>query len=71
MTSTLSLTHLQQLEADSIHIMREVVAETDRPVMLYSIGKDSFSIASHCSKSLIRQNSLSFNARIRRGNLVR
>ena len=41
MTSTLSLTHLQQLEADSIHIMREVVAETDRPVMLYSIGKDS------------------------------
>jgi sulfate adenylyltransferase subunit 2 len=36
-----SLTHLQRLEAESIHIMREVVAETDRPVMLYSIGKDS------------------------------
>ena len=36
-----TLTHLQQLEADSIHIMREVVAETDHPVMLYSIGKDS------------------------------
>ena len=35
------LTHLQQLEADSIHIMREVVAETERPVMLYSVGKDS------------------------------
>ncbi len=35
------LTHLQQLEADSIHIMREAVAETDNPVMLYSIGKDS------------------------------
>lgn len=35
------LTHLQQLEAESIHIMREVVAETDNPVMLYSIGKDS------------------------------
>lgn len=35
------LTHLKQLEADSIHIMREVVAETDNPVMLYSIGKDS------------------------------
>lgn len=35
------LTHLQRLEAESIHIMREVVAETDRPVMLYSIGKDS------------------------------
>ncbi|NNM62967.1 MAG: sulfate adenylyltransferase subunit CysD, partial [Steroidobacteraceae bacterium] len=36
-----TLTHLQRLEAESIHIMREVVAETDRPVMLYSIGKDS------------------------------
>lgn len=35
------LTHLQQLESDSIHIMREVVAETQNPVMLYSIGKDS------------------------------
>ncbi len=35
------LTHLQQLEAESIHIMREVVAEAKRPVMLYSIGKDS------------------------------
>lgn len=36
-----ALTHLQRLEAESIHIMREVVAETERPVMLYSIGKDS------------------------------
>ena len=36
-----SLTHLQRLEAESIHIMREVVAETEKPVMLYSIGKDS------------------------------
>jgi len=36
-----SLTHLQRLEAESIHIMREVVAEADRPVMLYSVGKDS------------------------------
>lgn len=35
------LTHLQRLEAEAIHIMREVVAEADRPVMLYSIGKDS------------------------------
>jgi sulfate adenylyltransferase subunit 2 len=35
------LTHLQRLEAESIHIIREVVAECDRPVMLYSIGKDS------------------------------
>ena len=37
----MNLTHLQRLEAESIHIMREVVAETDNPVMLYSIGKDS------------------------------
>lgn len=36
-----ALTHLQRLEAESIHIMREVVAETDKPVMLYSVGKDS------------------------------
>jgi sulfate adenylyltransferase subunit 2 len=36
-----ALTHLQRLEAESIHIMREVVAEAERPVMLYSMGKDS------------------------------
>ncbi len=35
------LTHLDQLEAESIHILREVMAETARPVMLYSMGKDS------------------------------
>ena len=35
------LTHLQRLEAESIHIFREVAAECERPVMLYSIGKDS------------------------------
>ncbi len=34
-------THLQRLEAESIHILREVVAEAERPVMLYSVGKDS------------------------------
>ena len=38
---TVRLTHLQRLEAESIHILRETVAETERPVMLYSIGKDS------------------------------
>ena len=37
----MTLTHLQRLEAESIHIMREVVAEADNPVMLYSIGKNS------------------------------
>jgi sulfate adenylyltransferase subunit 2 len=36
-----SLTHLQMLEAESIHIIREAVAESDNPVLLYSIGKDS------------------------------
>lgn len=38
---TASLTHLQRLEAESIHILREVVAEAEKPVMLYSVGKDS------------------------------
>jgi sulfate adenylyltransferase subunit 2 len=37
----MKLTHLQRLESESIHILREVVAECERPVMLYSIGKDS------------------------------
>jgi sulfate adenylyltransferase subunit 2 len=46
MTSTtlpdeLRMTHLKQLEAESIHIIREVVAQCERPVMMYSIGKDS------------------------------
>src|SRR6202161_4246817 len=35
------LTHLEQLEAESIHIIREAVAESEKPVLLYSIGKDS------------------------------
>ncbi len=37
----IQLTHLQKLEAESIHIIREVAATCDNPVMLYSIGKDS------------------------------
>lgn len=44
MTSTITtarLTHLQQLEAEAIHILREGVAESERPAMLYSVGKDS------------------------------
>ncbi len=41
MISTERLTHLKQLEAESIHIMREVVAEFENPAMLYSVGKDS------------------------------
>ncbi len=39
--SRYNLSHLDQLEAESVHIMREVVAEFERPVMLYSVGKDS------------------------------
>lgn len=39
--SPVALTHLQRLEAESIQIMREVVAEAEKPVMLYSVGKDS------------------------------
>jgi sulfate adenylyltransferase subunit 2 len=38
---TQTLTHLERLEAESIHIIREVVAEAEKPVMLYSVGKDS------------------------------
>ena len=41
MISTERLTHLKQLEAESIHIMREVIAEFNNPVMMYSVGKDS------------------------------
>jgi sulfate adenylyltransferase subunit 2 len=41
MSSSYNLTHLKQLEAESIHIIREVAAEFQNPVMLYSIGKDS------------------------------
>ncbi|WP_333568904.1 sulfate adenylyltransferase subunit CysD [Sphingorhabdus sp.] len=40
-TMTKTLTHLERLEAEAIHIMREVVAEAEKPVMLYSVGKDS------------------------------
>jgi sulfate adenylyltransferase subunit 2 len=46
---TTPLTHLQRLEAESIYILREVVAECEKPVMLYSIGKDS-SVMLHLAK---------------------
>jgi sulfate adenylyltransferase subunit 2 len=48
-TTTTTLTHLQRLEAESIYILREVVAECEKPVMLYSIGKDS-SVMLHLAK---------------------
>jgi sulfate adenylyltransferase subunit 2 len=43
------LTHLERLEAEAIHIMREVAAEAEKPVMLYSVGKDS-SVMLHLAK---------------------
>ena len=45
------LTHLQRLEAESIHVLREVVAESERPVMLYSVGKDSAVMVHLASKA--------------------
>ena len=58
-----TLTHLQQLEADSIHIMREVVAETENPVMLIFNRKRLFCIASFGEKSILScKNSISSNA---------
>jgi sulfate adenylyltransferase subunit 2 len=48
-TMSTTLTHLQRLEAESIYILREVVAECEKPVMLYSIGKDS-SVMLHLAK---------------------
>jgi len=46
---TIQLTHLERLEAEAIHIMREVAAEAENPVMLYSVGKDS-SVMLHLAK---------------------
>ncbi|MCU4675581.1 sulfate adenylyltransferase subunit CysD [Catenovulum sp. 2E275] len=53
------LTHLKQLEAESIHIIREVVAEFDNPVMLYSIGKDS-SVLLHLARKAFYPAKLPF-----------
>jgi len=47
------LTHLKQLEAESIHIIREVAAEFENPVMLYSIGKDSAVMLHLALKSIL------------------
>ncbi len=54
-----SLTHLDRLEAESIHILRETVAEADRPVMLYSIGKDS-AVMLHLAKKAFYPSPLPF-----------
>ena len=57
--STGQLTHLDRLEAESIHIMREVMAHAENPVMLYSIGKDS-SVMLHLAKKRFTPVSLRF-----------
>jgi sulfate adenylyltransferase subunit 2 len=53
------LTHLQQLEAEAIHVIREVVAQFERPVMLYSIGKDS-SVMLHLARKAFHPGRLPF-----------
>ena len=55
----LRLTHLKQLEAEAIHIFREVVAQFERPVMLYSIGKDS-SVLLHLARKAFHPGPLPF-----------
>src|SRR3546814_2161456 len=48
-----TLTHLDRLEAESIHIMREVMADAAKPVMLYSVGKDS-AVMLHLARKAFR-----------------
>jgi sulfate adenylyltransferase subunit 2 len=57
MTDT--ITHLKQLEAESIHIFREVAAEFDNPVMLYSVGKDS-SVLLHLARKAFAPGKIPF-----------
>ena len=57
--SVRALTHLDRLEAESIHILRETVAEAERPVMLYSIGKDS-AVMLHLAKKAFFPSPLPF-----------
>ncbi|MGJ8682572.1 sulfate adenylyltransferase subunit CysD [Paraglaciecola sp.] len=60
MTNSIStVTHLKQLEAESIHIFREVAAEFDNPVMLYSVGKDS-SVLLHLARKAFAPGKIPF-----------
>jgi len=54
-----SITHLKQLEAESIQIFREVAAEFDNPVMLYSVGKDS-SVLLHLARKAFAPGKIPF-----------
>jgi hypothetical protein len=56
LTGEIRRTHLQQLEAESIHILREVVAEAANPMMLYSIGKDS-TVMLRCPQRFVASSS--------------
>ena len=59
MAQDFNLSHLKQLEAESIHIIREVVAEFENPVMMYSIGKDS-SVMLHLARKAFHPGPLPF-----------
>ncbi|MHC5068108.1 MAG: sulfate adenylyltransferase subunit CysD, partial [Planctomycetota bacterium] len=59
MSSSYNLTHLKQLEAEAIHIMLEVAAEFENPVMLYSIGKDS-SVMMHLARKAFAPGKIPF-----------
>ena len=66
------LSHLDELEAEAIYIIREVAAECEKPVMLYSIGKDSSVMLHLAMKAFIRRNRRSrFYMSIQHGNLKR
>jgi sulfate adenylyltransferase subunit 2 len=56
---TTTLTHLERLEAESIHIMREAVAQSENPVMLYSVGKDS-AVMLHLARKAFYPSKLPF-----------
>ena len=57
--SATQMTHLDRLEAESVHIFREVMAEALNPVMLYSIGKDS-SVMLHVARKAFYPSSIPF-----------
>jgi sulfate adenylyltransferase subunit 2 len=59
MTTRRTLTHLDRLEAESIHIMREAVAQSENPVMLYSVGKDS-AVMLHLARKAFHPSRLPF-----------
>ena len=67
-----NLSHLDALEAEAIYIMREVAAECEKPVMLYSIGKDSSVMLHLAMKHFTRRNRLfPFFTLILHGNSMR